>query len=565
MLELSPPQSLAERLIASGRVVLAASSLFAVWLDPSEPAKYAGIAYGLLVAYLGYSVVVAWFPWRLGPPPGSRRLLSHAFDLLFFSLFIYFTSGPSSPFVAFFVFSVACATLRWQWRGTLWTAVAALSAYLAAGLYFGLVLHDPTFQLHWFIIRGVYLAVLATLLGYLGFHEHLARRRMSLLAAWRQRPPVDADAQLRDDVESAMRVLACRSISLAWTESEEPWLHLVSWDGSTWRRWREAPPAGDPLVASDLAGASFFSLDVRAPETTVWRREAGRLVAWRGAPLVGPLAAAPACRSVLSCPLEGVGIQGRVFFFDRRGITLDELTLAEVVAGALAVGLEHRQFTATLRLRVADEERLRVARDLHDGVLQSLAGIGLQLAAVARRLDDGDLGGRAALEAVRERIGLEQRDLRFLIDELRPRPSAGSDEEEPLPGRLAELAERIEREWDLAVELDVDAALPAVAETLARDVYLLIREGLINAVRHGRATRARVSVSRHDRGLTIRIADNGSGFPITGHFTQSALRELGAGPRNLQERLGSLDGSLELDSSPAGACLTLDLPLASSA
>jgi signal transduction histidine kinase len=573
MLELSPPQSLAERLIASGRVVLAASSLFAVWLDPSEPAKYASIAYGLLVAYLGYSIAVAWFPWRLGPPPGRRRLISHAFDLLFFSLFIYFTSGPSSPFVAFFVFSLACATLRWQWRGTLWTAVAAMSAYLGAGLYFGLVLHDPTFQLHWFIIRGVYLAVLATLLGYLGFHEHLARQRMSLLAAWRQRPSVDADAQLRDDVESAARVLACRSVSLAWTESEEPWLHVVSWDGATWRRTREAPPQGDPLVAADLAGASFFCLDLRAPEPTVWRRHGRGLVAWRGAPLASTPAglpaslpaAAPSHRTVLSCPLEGVGIEGRVFFFDRRDVTADELTLAEVVAGALAVGLEHRQFTATLRLRVADEERLRLARDLHDGVLQSLAGIGLQLAAVARRLDDGDAGARAALEAVRDRIGLEQRDLRFLIDELRPRPAAGSGDEEPLAARIAELAERIEREWDLEVDLDLEEALPTVTGPLARDVYLLVREALINAVRHGRATRARVILTRRDRGLTIRIADNGSGFPITGHFTQSALRELGAGPRNLQERLGSLDGSLELESSPAGACLTLDLPLASPA
>ncbi|HVS63067.1 MAG TPA: hypothetical protein VMT85_06135, partial [Thermoanaerobaculia bacterium] len=175
MHQLSPPQSLAERLIASGRIVLAASSLFAVWLDPSEPAKYASIAYGLLAAYLGYSILVATLSWRLGPPPERRRLLSHAFDLLFFSAFIYFTAGPASPFVAFFVFSLVCATLRWGWRGVLWTAAAAFGAYLAAGLYFGLVLHDETFQLHSFIIRGVYLAVLATLLGYLGFHEHQAR------------------------------------------------------------------------------------------------------------------------------------------------------------------------------------------------------------------------------------------------------------------------------------------------------------------------------------------------------------------------------------------------------
>jgi signal transduction histidine kinase len=566
VLQLSPPQSLAERLIASGRIVLAASSLFAVWLDPSEPAKYASIAYGLLVAYLAYSILVALVTWRLGPPREHRRLFSHAFDLLFFSAFIYFTSGPSSPFVAFFVFSLACATLRWQWRGTLWTALAALGAYLAAGLYFGLVLHDPTFQLHWFIIRGVYLAVLATLLGYVGFHEHYARRKMAELAAWRQRPPVDAEVQLREDVGYAAKVLACPSVVMTWTESEEPWLNVVRWGGSSWEHSRQAPADDDPGVAPALAGASFFCLDLHAPQPTVWRRDDGPLVAWSGRPFhddhAANRAANGAPRTVISCPFEAVGIQGRVSLYDRRDITHDELTLAEVVAGILAVGLEHRQFSAALRLRAADEERLRLARDLHDGVLQSLTGLALQLAAVARRLDDGDAGARAALDAVRERIGLEQRDLRFLIDELRPRPDAPSGGDELLPERLVDLAERIEREWNLAVDLELDGSLPPVPESLARNVYLLIREALVNAVRHGRATRAEVAIVREGEDLSIRIADNGSGFPVTGRYTQSALKELGIGPRNLQERLGSLHGSLELDSSADGARLTLSLPLA---
>jgi signal transduction histidine kinase len=265
-------------------------------------------------------------------------------------------------------------------------------------------------------------------------------------------------------------------------------------------------------------------------------------------------------RSVLSCPIEGVGIQGRVLFFDRPGISPDELTLTELVAGALAVGLEHRQFSAALRLQVADDERLRLARDLHDGVLQSLTGIALQLAAIARRLDEGDPGARDALEGVRERIGLEQRDLRFLIDELKPRPPSDSAEER-LAERLAELADRIEREWNLSVELELDDQLPVVPEALARNLYLLIREGLINAVRHGRATSATVSIDRDPEGLSIQISDNGGGFSVSGRYTQSRLRELGLGPRNLQERLSSLDGSLVLDSSPAGACLTLSLPL----
>ncbi len=560
MLELTPPQSLAERLIASGRIVLAASSLFAVWLDPSEPAKYASIAYGLLVAYLGYSLVVASLSWRLSQPSERRRLLSHGFDLLFFSLFIYFTAGPASPFIAFFVFSLACATLRWQWRGTLWTAAAALLAYLAAGLYFGLVLHDPTFQLHSFIIRGVYLAVVATLLGYLGFHEHQARNWLSMLAAWRQRPTVDA-AQIQGDLEYAADLLECRSVVVGWTDSEEPWLNIVSWDDGQFERRRLPPPETSALVSPPLADASFFCLDLRDNEPTVWRRDGGHLQSWIGTPFGGALAPPKGSRTVISCPLEAVGVQGRALFIDRRTISPDELTLAEVVAGAIAVRLEQIHITAALRTSAADDERVRLARDLHDGVLQSLTGIALQLAAVARRFDDRDATARAALESVRERIVSEQRDLRFLIDEMRPRPGSPAVDESALGSRLSDLSERIEREWNLSVDLDITEPLPPVPETLARQVYLLIREALINAVRHGRASRAAVAIEHSATQLAIRIADNGCGFPIQGQFTAAALDTLGAGPRNIRERVGSLAGTLVLDSSAEGACLTLTLPV----
>ena len=178
------PESRAERVIAAGRVVLAASSLFAVWFDPTEPAKFAAVAYSLLVAYLAYALAIALWVTQSPFLPGAQRWLSHGFDLAFFSLFTYFTSGPASPFIAYFVFSLFCATLRWHWRGTFWTALVALAAFLGLTIYFAEVLEDPSFELTPFIIRAVYLVVFAVLLGYLGAHEERTRREMAMLAAW---------------------------------------------------------------------------------------------------------------------------------------------------------------------------------------------------------------------------------------------------------------------------------------------------------------------------------------------------------------------------------------------
>jgi hypothetical protein len=128
-----------ERLIAAGRVVLAVSSLFAVWLDPDEPIRYATVAYGVLLAYVVYAVTVATLLWRVEAVPRLWPVVTHAADLACFSLFIFFTD-PTSPFTVYFVFALLAATLRWQVRGTMWTATIVIAVFFGFGLYFGIIL-----------------------------------------------------------------------------------------------------------------------------------------------------------------------------------------------------------------------------------------------------------------------------------------------------------------------------------------------------------------------------------------------------------------------------------------
>jgi hypothetical protein len=113
------PRIRAERLIASGRVVLAAFSLLAVWLDPSTPAQHAQTTYFLLLAYVGYALLVALVVWLTHVPLVRLGFVTHVVDLLVFSVLTYLTQGPTSPFFTYFMFSIVSATLRWQWRGAL--------------------------------------------------------------------------------------------------------------------------------------------------------------------------------------------------------------------------------------------------------------------------------------------------------------------------------------------------------------------------------------------------------------------------------------------------------------
>jgi hypothetical protein len=128
------PQGRAERLIAGGRVVLATSALVAVWLDPSKPPRDEPTAYAVLSPYVGYAAVLAGLAWRTAPPSRRLRLATHVLDLGVFVLVLYFTGEPTGPFFMLFVFSIAAATLRWGWPGTLWTGSAAVLLFVAMGV-----------------------------------------------------------------------------------------------------------------------------------------------------------------------------------------------------------------------------------------------------------------------------------------------------------------------------------------------------------------------------------------------------------------------------------------------
>jgi signal transduction histidine kinase len=235
-------------------------------------------------------------------------------------------------------------------------------------------------------------------------------------------------------------------------------------------------------------------------------------------------------------------------------MTSDEVELGAVVAGVVAARLDHHSLARRLARAAAGEERVRLARDLHDGVLQSLTGIALRLEAVRRTGDPGGQAG-AGLEEVQRLIVQEQRDLRFFIDELRP---VTGGEASPLAVRLSELVDRLERQWDLAVELEGDGS--DVSEAQARDVYHLVREALVNAVRHGGARRVRVVVRGGPEGTALEIADDGHGFPFTGRYGGEELAAMGEGPKSLRERVAALGGRLELETGADGARLDIVLP-----
>lgn len=554
------PQSRAERFIAAGRVVLATSSLFAVWLDPTEPAKFVRVAYSLLVAYVVYSSFIALLVWRSDDPAGRQRTVTHAVDLAFFSLFIYFTAGPASPFTAYFVFSMVCATLRWQWRGVLWTALASIAAHLAVAVFFADAPEGDAIESYRLIIRVVYLGVIAVLLGYLGAHEERTRHEISRLAAWPRLVPQRLEPAVRALLEHAAGVLGAPQAVLAWVESEEPWLYFASWREGEFSWSRESPEAFDPLVSSPMGEGSFLCPEADSPPTVLFRTPTG-LQRWRGLPLHPGLRERLGPAPVLGVRLRAGSFEGHLLLIGKAGMTSDDLLLAEAVAGMVAARLDSVYLTRSLAESVATEERIRLARDLHDGVLQSLTGVGLQLEGVRRLIDEDGAEAAEQVEGLQQLLALEQRDLRFFIEELKPQPVGSAGEPAGLTRQVAELVQRLELEWGLRVQLETEGLEKEIPEGLEREIYHIVREAMVNAVRHGEASLVRVEIlARGDR-ITITVTDNGSGFPFEGSYSHAELVRRNLGPRTLRERVSALNGTVALESSRSGARLEILLPL----
>jgi signal transduction histidine kinase len=181
-----------------------------------------------------------------------------------------------------------------------------------------------------------------------------------------------------------------------------------------------------------------------------------------------------------------------------------------------------------------------------------------------RRSAAGAGGGAlaAGLADLQRLMALEQRDLRYFIRELQPPAEASPGAPFDLEARLADLRQRLELEWGLAIELRTRGLERSLPASLAREIYHMTREALINAVRHGQASRVSLEIDLRERQrILLSVADNGRGFPFEGRFTERELAERGLGPRTLRERVAALAGSLDLESTAAGARLEIRLPV----
>jgi signal transduction histidine kinase len=408
------------------------------------------------------------------------------------------------------------------------------------------------FELRRFLIRSSYLIALSAI--------------VILWLVSNQRPPDRAAGLLGDDPDpgallryAAARFGARRGL-FVWTETEEPWVYVAALDGDRLAEEKVQPGSFEPATAPP-AGDGPFLFDQGKGRMLFRRGGRVRRLRDQPEPVHRELTARHGARQGLRIPVRSAAMSGDLFVFDVPGLCSDDLAIAEETAERLAAVLEHRDRFQATEEAAAMRAGLALARDLHDSVVQFLAGMTFRLEGL-KKVAAGGRDVSAEIDALQQELVREQRDLRRLIADLRSGGGGGGREARvDLSASLRKMAARTAAQWDVACRVAADDTPLLVPRSLERHVGQLVREAVANAVRHGGAGRIDARLGAAEGTLLLEIADNGSGFPVAGDFADEELEARRIGPSSLRERVHNLGGSLRLHSSAQGASLKIMLPL----
>jgi len=205
--------------------------------------------------------------------------------------------------------------------------------------------------------------------------------------------------------------------------------------------------------------------------------------------------------------------------------------------------IEHaRQLEEADRVRAVLEERDRIARELHDGIIQSLYAVGLNLEAAREQLEEDPAECRSRIGFGMEKLNEAIRDIRQYITNLR----SPIDDGRTLQEALAAIAAEFRSGFGVAVTVEARGeAATRVRPEVLNHLRQITRESLTNAVRHGRASRVRIVVDVSPDTVEVTVHDDGTGFQMS-----ESVPLAGNGLRNMRQRAQLIGGELEVTSQP---------------
>lgn len=549
-------QARQNRLLAGIRVLQASFAVVAALLEANQPGPRDDVGRYVLIAYLVFSVTVLAATRVVKGALEKQFIIPFVCDFIVFTAILYLTYGAISPFFLLFVFIVLSATLQWGWRGAAGTTVLMLLVFVPIGLAIYPRTTGSGVDLTRFIMRVGNMLALGGLLIAFGRHRERVERDMRQLfgpplhPAASERPPVEAC------LERAVSVFRLKRGVFVWGDPEEPRLTIseLSENQFVEREWSVAAGADYP-VFDPIEEPFIFD---RSTATALRSGADAKMAPLAPAILQNPILQVLAGDRALVLPVKASSFAGWMILSDPPYLALESLLLGGAVAAQLSVAIQAWRSLMVWREAAASEARLKLSRDLHDGILQFLAGTAMQLEALARDITPAQ---RDSILRLQQDLKQEQRQLRDLVTGLGPPAQTRCIAPVDLRTEMQQLMTTLQRQWNAECVFEADTANRRLPGRLAFELLQIVREAISNAVRHGRASAIRVQAAHRERDLVLMIVDNGVGMPLAGTFNMDDLDRLDLGPRSLRARIAQLGGTLSVSSSLGGSALHVTLPI----
>jgi signal transduction histidine kinase len=582
-----------ERLLAVARAMLAVTSLAALKLYPTEsfPATSPVLSVllcGLVLLYAGHAVALLVLLWRWNEVPARFSWTVQTADILWpclISVFL-FSNGPVTPFFLYFIFAVLAAAFRWGMREALLTMVVAIVAMAGEAFAVNHATVEHAWGNHalgnhvWFAVpagpgrgvlitmRIVYLIIFGLLIGQLTESEKRRRAEASSIFQISSKARVDAGLKstLQAVMQEMLKLFQGRELLLLTREAGAGGAHL----------WRVAT-----IENGGEINFSWRSLDNAQARPYLFELPAqGEGTAWLGGnPLnaitIGRdgkrLRGSGCCLSqefvsrhsfdklLTSSVLFAPDLSCRIFLFEPRagGRPRTQLRFLRDLTNRVAPAIYNVYLLRRLRSRAAAAERSRIARDLHDGVVQSLHALAFRLYALrtGTRMDERER--TQELLDLQELIQKEAAGLRSMIQHLQPVELDPAQ----LVDFLSGMIERYRYDTGIAAKFVCDVGKMSMPPATSREVVGIVQEALANILKHSGAENVLVHLAAQEGTWILTIEDDGRGFEFSGRLTQLELERIRRGPLIIKQRARAIGAELTVESRPGqGARLEIRLP-----
>ena len=539
------------------RLTLAVSALVIIWIDPSEPNRLVEITYAALIVYVIYSAAVYLLSVR------HRALLPNAvtpwIDISCFLVFVALSSGTSSIFFYFFFLPILVASFREGFAAGFRVAVISSVLFTIVGYLTAPGGHD--FELNRFLLRPVYLLVLGYMMAYWGGREIKHKQRLGFLREITSlsNPRFGVSytvGSMLQQLQSFYDADSCLLVLVDPVYNNTRLYRLGRNQAAESVRGERIPENLEQLLLSlpdDVAVIHmgrprlrlFHDSDEYVFDLT---RKQECTAEWRA--MIDSLATKLELGPFVSVPLHYRGkTVGRLYLEARQGVLGDSDVnfLIQVVEQIMPV-IHNIRLLARLDRNAAEQERQRLARDLHDSVIQPYIGLQYKLAAIRNKSAEG-VDTSADLERLLDTTANEVKSLRGFVRGLKEGDELGAT----FMSAVRRFAAQFAASYDLDVQVESKGRVE-LNDHLAAELIRIVHEGLSNVRKHTEASFSKITVERAASAICLCIENNNA-------------QENGEGlvafvPRSITERTEELGGRVSIEQSLDG-CTTvkIEIPL----